>query len=303
MKKLSIAYFGTPYFSARFLEKCLTDTTVNQLTEIKFIVTQPDKPVGRKQILAPSPVKQVAEKFQIPIPNFQTNSKFQIPNFKKIDLALLFAYGQIIQKELLNIPRYGFWCIHPSLLPKYRGPSPIASPLILGDKETGVTLIQLDEKIDHGPIIAQDTLPIGPSDRRPDLEVKLTDLAFGIFKKLVIKLTRSQGNELKFNEQDEQKATYTKMFEKKDGFIPFENLIRHMGGENSPETVYNLFRGLYPWPGVWTVIKISGKEKRLKITDLSLSPKPYTLIPIKVQLESKKEVDFETFKKAYATFR
>ncbi|MFN4212774.1 MAG: methionyl-tRNA formyltransferase, partial [Microgenomates group bacterium] len=152
-RKLKIAYFGSPSFSAYFLEKLLTDKTLP--IEVKLVITQEDKPVGRKQILTPSPVKQIATKYQI------SNIKYQkeIENWKleigKLDLALVLAFGKIIPKELLHQPKYGFWNIHYSLLPKYRGPSPTAYALIAGEKKTGVTIFQMDEEIDHGPIIAQ----------------------------------------------------------------------------------------------------------------------------------------------------
>lgn len=296
MKKLSIAYFGTPYFSALFLEKLLNDPLLP--IEVKLVVTQPDKPVGRKQIMTKSPVKIIAEKFKIPISNFQINSKFQISNFKKIDLALIFAYGHLIPKDMLTLPKFGFWCIHPSLLPKYRGPSPIAYPLMFGDEKTGVTLIQLDEKIDHGPIIAQEEMTIDPNDRRPDLEIKLTDLAFDLFKKTINTLIRNPLMMNTLNEQDHKNASFTKMLKKKDGFVAIENLNSPAGG--SPEIIFNLFRGLYPWPGIWTMVKIKGQEKRLKITDVEY--KDSLLILKKVQLEGKKEVDFATFNKAYKIF-
>ena len=184
--KISLAYFGSPDFSAFFLEKILTDPDLKKAIEVKLVVTQPDRPVGRKQILTETPVKKVAKKYQISNIKYQIdirNLKLEIRNF---DLALIYAFSHIIPKDLLNAPKLGFWNIHPSLLPKYRGPSPIAYPLIFGEKETGVTIIKMDEKIDHGPIIAQEKLKIEESDRRPDLEKKLTDLGFLMFKELIL---------------------------------------------------------------------------------------------------------------------
>src|SRR3989344_8769012 len=190
MKKLKIAYFGTPYFSARLLEKLLTDISIKHLIEIKLVVTQPDQPIGRKRVLTKSPVKTVAEKFAIEVLDFNLKNLLRIEDLKlkitAVDMAFLYAYGGIIPKKIIDLPRLGFWNTHPSLLPKYRGALPIAMPLILGDPETGVTLIKLDEKVDHGPIIAQEKLAISPNDKRPDLENKLTDLAFNLFKKVIL---------------------------------------------------------------------------------------------------------------------
>jgi methionyl-tRNA formyltransferase len=344
--KLAVAYFGTPYVSARFLEKLITDTLINQLIEVKLVVTQPDKPVGRRQILTPTPVKLVARKygifiydnFQFPISNFsdvsvevrskasdQTNFNFQKTNFQfqNIDLALLFAFGQIIPKKLLNLPRYGFLNIHPSLLPKYRGASPLAYPLILGDKKTGVTIIKMDEKMDHGPIVAQEEMPILPADRRPDLEIKLTDLAFEMFKKLISKMYgQPSGLSLQIKPQNHKLATYTRLLKKSDGFIPLTTLKKALNNEplTSEElpkiikdyyqknnlamkqfnnlAIYDLFRGLYPWPGLWTILP---NGKRLKITNLTI--KQFNNLTIEsVQLEGKKEVEFKQFNKAYKIF-
>ena len=127
MNKLKTAYFGTPTFSARLLRQLLDDSSLP--IAIKLVVTRPDKPVGRKQIRTPSPVKRLAMERGIEVEHTIKNTKSRIVDF---DLAILFAYGRIIPKDLLEIPTLGFWNIHPSLLPLYRGPSPIAYPLLLG---------------------------------------------------------------------------------------------------------------------------------------------------------------------------
>ena len=339
MNKIKLAYFGTPNFSAYFLEKLITDSSIKRLIEVKLVVAQPDRPVGRKQILTPSPVKLTAQKhnlkcLEIVDWDLIRNLKLEIRN---LDLALVYAFAKIIPKEILHLPKYGFWNIHPSLLPKYRGPSPIAYPLINGDAKTGVTIIKMDEQIDHGPIIAQEELKILPTDRRSDLESKLTDLAFEMFRKILTgvekeglqtplrpsdserqaaqaglpteALAKVGGNlkqdPSKFNQQNHTQATYTKLLKKSDGFISFENFKFQI--KNSPEKLYDLFRGLYPWPGIWTLLRPARggtsegqTPKRLKITDIDL--KDGKIIIKKVQLEGKKEVNFETFNRAYKVF-
>ena len=228
MKKITLAYFGSPDFSAFFLEKILTDPDLKKVIDVKLVVTQPDKPVGRKQILTETPVKKIAKKYQISNIKYQIdirNLKLDIRNF---DLALIYAFSHIIPKDLLNAPKLGFWNIHPSLLPKYRGPSPIAYPLIFDEKETGVTIIKMDEKIDHGPIIAQEKLKIEDTDRRPDLEKKLTDLGFLMFKKLILNnfntSTSLSINQFQLTPQADQNATYTRLLKREDGFIPLSTL-------------------------------------------------------------------------------
>jgi methionyl-tRNA formyltransferase len=318
MKSLNIVYFGSSYFSANLLEHILIDKELP--VNLKFVVTQPDQKAGRKQILTPTPVKIVANKYKITnnvsfprrresslnIPFKKCNYSLdpllrgddkkislnlEFDAFKNIDLALVYAYGDLIPKKLLTLPKYGFWNIHPSLLPKYRGTSPIATPLINGDKKTGVTIIKMDKEIDHGPIIAQESLVIEDNDKRPDLEKKLTDLGFEMFKKLIMSPYRDE----LFIKQNHKEATYTKKLSKQDGFIEISKLKNQIS-KNSKE-LFNLFRGLTPWPGIWTTLP---NGKRLKIIDINLFDKK--LIIKKIQLEGKKEVDFETFNKAYKVF-
>ncbi|MCL4363999.1 methionyl-tRNA formyltransferase [Patescibacteria group bacterium] len=334
MKKLSLGYFGSNDFSADFLEKILTDKDLLQLVKVEFVVTQPDRKAGRKQTLTPTPVKHIAKKFDLEILELNDleneNLKTKV---SPLDLALVYSYSSIIPTSLLNLPRLGFWGIHPSLLPKYRGTSPMATALINGDHETGITIIKMDDQLDHGPIIDQQSLTIQNSDKRPDLEKKLTNFAFEMFIKLLKKgverlgiptarsdfsspplvastdgkkrETLTSGNknlEVKPlpKEQDHKNATYTKKLTKQDGFIEFDQLKKSIRHEQLPVSdliLFNLFRGLYPWPGIWTILP-SGK--RLKIIDMEL--KQDRIIVKKVQLEGKKEVDFVTFNQAYRIF-
>lgn len=314
MKKIRIAFFGSPDFSARFLEKLIKNTSMNQYIEVKLVVTQPDRPVGRKQILTPTAVKETADKLKKsenvffetiawgPDKRGEAVEKNDV-ELGNIDLALVYAFSAKIPQQLLDLPKYGFWCIHPSLLPKYRGTSPMATALINGDKETGVTIIKMDEKIDHGPIIAQESLTIENTDYRPDLEKNLTDLAFELFKNTIDKLLIAN-YELETTKQNHKEATYTKKLTKQDGFIPFENLkIKNLElNKNLKLKIYNLYRGLYSWPGIWTILP---NGKRLKITEMFLDTSHATHSTLrikKVQLEGKKETNFETFNKAYKIF-
>lgn len=363
MQKLKIAYFGSPSFSATFLEKIINDKDLP--VEICLVVTQPDMPVGRKQIITPTPVKLLAEQYRLPIiystellnSNDQLSmiksqsiindsminqksakiEQLKIENWKlkikECDLALVYAYGEILPKEFLSLPKFGFWNIHPSLLPKYRGASPIAYPLILGNKKTGVSLIQMDEKMDHGPILAQEELEINPEDTRPDLENKLTNLAYEIFKKL-ISTNFNQFQLISTHPQNHNEATYTSILKKSDGFIPLSVIKKMLLNEkitikelpefirtyqikyqqpiplilNTNYLLLNLFRGLSPWPGLWTLLRSdsigttegqahSVFNRRLKILKMEL--KDSNFIITKVQLENKNPVDFKTFNTAY----
>jgi len=289
MKKLTLAYFGTPDFSAQLLEKLIQDKLP---IKIKLVFTQPDKPVGRKQIIIPSPVKIVAEKNNIPVFTKDISFNNLSHSLLNVELGLLYAYGKIIPKAILTQPKFGFWNIHPSLLPKYRGPSPIAFSLIKGEQKTGVTLIQMDEELDHGPIIDQQELIIATNSKRPDLENQLTDLGYQLLKKNLLKLIINRYPP-PTQAQDHSQATYTRLLKKEDGYIKWQTLKQ----PTDPQKIYQLFGGLYPWPGIWTRIRIGGKEKRLKIIDLNYYDGK--LILKTVQLEGKKPVDFKTFSQAY----
>jgi len=191
------------------------------------------------------------------------NLKLKIENS---DLVLVYAYGDLIPKELLELPKYGFINIHPSLLPKYRGPSPIATPLINGDKTTGVTIIKMDEEMDHGPIIgSRKFIRFLNTDYRTDIEKKLTNIAFEMFKKTIPNIDHLQPKP-----QNHELATYTKKLSKNDGFVTFENLKFKI--ENSPEVLYNLFRaylhGLESGPFFAKASK--GRPKDSKSLDMSL---------------------------------
>jgi methionyl-tRNA formyltransferase len=306
MNKVNFAFFGSAYFSAIFLEAIIKDEELKKRLDLKFVVTQPDKPSGRKQVMTPTPVKQIAHKYNFPVYDYglemrksKSGSSYGVlaldkvdqKTFTDLDIVLVYAYGAIISRKVLELPKFGFWNIHPSLLPLYRGTAPMATPLINGDKNTGISIIKMDNKMDHGPIIDQISYTIAKSDKRPYLETKLTNMGMQLFKSKIVEGIEN----IKPKEQDEKKATYTEKLKKDDGFIKFEELKRKI--IESPEKLYNLYRGLYPWPGIWTMLP---NGKRLKITAIEYENK---LLEIrKVQLEGKNEVDFKTFNKAYGFF-
>ena len=368
MHKLKIAYFGTPAFSAQLLEKIINDKDLP--IEIVLVVTQPDKPVGRELTVTSSPVKEIAKKYFLPVWDKDVNGDIDIfstwgingaPTGDKngnigmkrvlecVDLALVFAYGfkQLIPLDLLKAPKMGFVNVHPSLLPKFRGSSPIAFPLMMGDTKTGVSLFVMDEKMDHGPLVAQESLEIALNDVRVDIEKKLTDLGFEMIKKLLHSLTHEPVNSFILKDQNHTLATHAHYMMKDHGYIPFSSLQKALKNEpltfeeipqivrnylvrhpdvsrdlgyninskddvpgldsrlrgndkmnDSARIIYNFWRGISPWPGMWTEVSVNGQERRLKIVKLELDNFK-TLKLISVQLEGKKEVDFPTFQKAY----
>ena len=292
MTIMKLVYFGTPQFSADFLEKILTDPDLKDL-EVTLVVTQPDKPVGRKQIITPSPVKVLAQSHGL-----QVITALPDPDsdpyraLTEADVALVYAYGRIIPAHILALPKLGFWNIHPSLLPKYRGASPTAYPLLNGDTTTGVTLMQMDEKMDHGAIIAQEEYEIGPNEKRPDLERELTKMGFEMFKHVILTQSEAAGKNLGVPpaQQDHSQATFTKLLKKDDGFVELSDIYNALEGNGA--SIHNKFRAFFPWPGIWTLRPAQGKQQRMKITDCSLVEGK--LVINKVQFEGKNEIVFDT---------
>lgn len=317
---MKIAFIGTPYFAATFLQKLSSSASEIGL-EIAVVLTQPDQPQGRKKVLTPSLVKVMAQSLDIPV----ITRLSDLTNYP-VDLALLFAYGELIPQRILDFPQYGFWNIHPSLLPAYRGASPITYPVLLGDTITGVTLMQMDADLDHGPILAQEPSPINNSVTRKELESTLTELAFAMFK-----TTFSSFQALKnvpCQPQIHAHATFTRLLTKDDGYIPYLTLNKALNGEiitenDLPEivrgfyeknsdvidmptqfqaasVVYNAYRALIEWPGLWTLVTIHDQPKRLKL--LSLHQTDTTIVIDQVQLEGKNPVTFAEFNRAYQCF-
>lgn len=207
----------------------------------------------------------------------------------KPDLVIVASYGKIIPKKILEIPKYGCLNIHPSLLPKYRGPSPIQTTILNGDKKTGVTIILMDEKIDHGPILSQQEQKI-PSLKitYPELSQELAKLGAKLLIQTIPKWIKG---EIKPKPQDESKATHTKILKREDGKIDWSKPDREIERQ---------IRAFNPWPGSFTFIKHKNKTLRIKVLEANL--KDNKLIVKKLQPEGKKPMTFEEFKRGYHGF-
>ncbi len=320
MKKLRLAYLGSPELSAQFLEKLLISPELSDTVSVDLVVTQSDKPVGRKQTVVPSPVKKVAQTHRLLVKDGRINELAKF--FNDIDLGLIYFYGQIIPKNILDLPRFGFWNIHFSKLPLYRGPTPATFSLVMGDKNTAVSLVQTDEKLDRGELVAQQTVKINSTETRIELEKRLHDLSFNLFRQ---KLSDLLENRVKTASQKHEAATYTRFPNKNDGFIPYSVLKQALQGKKADfipsiiddfckknkikyhsnslaETIFDLYRGLSPWPGIWTLVQPTrlDEARRLKITNMVKNND--RIILKTVQLEGKKEVDYATFQRAYELF-
>ncbi|MBU4601071.1 methionyl-tRNA formyltransferase, partial [Patescibacteria group bacterium] len=210
-KKIQTIFIGTPDFAVPSLKALVKD----DYFDVAGVITQPDKPVGRKQILTPPPVKAEAEKYRIPVFQPQRISNFKFP-ISHIDLIVISAYAQLIPKEILSIPKYGCINVHGSLLPKYRGAAVIQAPILNNDKKTGVTVMKMDAGLDTGPILSQAKIAIRQTDNSGILYDKLSAIGAGL---LIKTLKKYINGEIKPMPQDEKKASYVGVLKKKDGKI------------------------------------------------------------------------------------
>lgn len=245
---MKIIFFGTQTFATTILEALLAEP----LFEVSAVITQPDRPAGRSQQPQKSPVKLLAEKHGFKIEQPQSLKNYTL-DANRYTLGITAQYGGLIPKHILEAPKYGILNIHTSLLPKYRGASPIQSAIMNGETETGVTIMKMDEGLDTGPILLQKKLALGPDDTYPEVEMKLAKLGAAALLEAVPKYL---GNELKPVPQDEAQATHCRQLTRDDGQIDWQGPARE---------IYNQYRGLTPWPGVWTM----WGEKRLKMLRLS----------------------------------
>ncbi len=241
-----VIFAGTTEFGIPALEM------LKKEYELVAVITQPDKPVGRKKTLTPPPVKEWAMKNNIPVlqPAKILEAAAQISALAP-DVMVVAAYGQIIPKSVLDIPKRGSINLHASLLPKYRGASPIQTALLNDEKETGVTVIQMDEKMDHGPIISSLSIPIDESDIYLTLHAKLADAAAVILAKT---LPQWLSNEIQGQEQNHEQATYTKLLTREDSRIDWTKPARQ---------ITQMIKALNPEPGTWTTLE----KKSVKILE------------------------------------
>ena len=236
-KQPKIIFIGTSSFAVPALENLIEDNR-----QVVLVVTAQDKPAGRKNKLTPSPIKEIALKYNLNILQPEKISQAKT-------VIIVASYGQIIPKEILALPKKGALNLHPSLLPKYRGPSPIQSAILNNDQITGITIIQMDEKMDHGPIIAQQESEIKSDDTYQILENKLAEQSADL---LIEILPRYLKIKIKPQLQDENKVSYTKILTRDDGKINWDK---------SAQEIERKIRAFYPWPGAWTEFN----NKRTKI--------------------------------------
>jgi len=241
----AIIFLGTSEFAVPFLQ-----VLVGRGFKPVLVVTQPDEPSGRSQKLQSPPVKIQADILKLKVAQPRNSEELKkVFNNNPADICVLVAYGRIIPAEILNKIKLGFINVHPSLLPKYRGSSPVQSAIFNGDKETGITIMLLDPKTDHGPILAEQKVAILPNDNNQTLHQRLADNGTDF---LIQTLQKYLSGEITTRPQDHSRAIYTKIIKRADGRLDWSR---------SADDLERQFRAFYPWPGVFTY----WGNKRLKI--------------------------------------
>lgn len=296
-------FMGTPDFSVPVLE-----AMVNAGHQIAGVVTQPDKPKGRGKAVAFSPVKEAALKYGLPI--YQP-VKVRDPEFVKVlrklapEVIVVVAFGQILSREILELPRYGCVNVHASLLPMYRGASPIQHVILNGEKETGVTTMMMDTGIDTGDMLLKTVIPIDEKETGGSLHDKLAKAGGPLLIETLDQLSR--GTAVRIPQEGE--TCYAGMLTKAMGRMDFTR---------SAEELERQVRGLYPWPGAYT--SVNGKTLkvfRASVSDEESGREPGRVVQIaekgfcvqtgkgllqieEVQLEGKKRMEAEAFLRGYS---
>ncbi len=289
--------------STEHARMCASAIFADPRFHVTGVITPTPKPSGRKKIVQPNPLHSFAVAHDRPLVIVETklNQEFQERlqrMIKRPDILLVVDFGYIVPDWMLSWPTNAPVNVHPSDLPKYRGSSPGQFAIAFGEKESAVTVMVMDSKLDHGPIITKVPFTIDPAWLVKDyyqhaftlMREKLSSILFDFVQ-----------NPSKVEPQPDESPTHTaRMLKREDGFIPFETLkalltnqtspepipfLLHFGQESTPQSLYNMYRGFHPWPGLWTRVLIENEEKRLKLLKLSYDGKKLSLTT--VQLEGK----------------
>lgn len=296
-KKYKIIFMGTPDFAVPGLKAIYQDSRF----EVVGVVTQKDKPVGRKQELLPTPVKKIALEFNLPVlqPNRLKNIADKLKRLAP-DFIVVIAYGQILNEEVLNIPKVACINVHASLLPKYRGSACLQAPILNGDRETGVTIMLMDKGLDRGDILRQEKINLDGTETLEIVHDKLTELGASILGDTLINFADGKITPTK---QDEGLTSYVKIIDKKDGQIDWNS---------DAKVIERKIRAFTPWPGTFTyldgklvkIIKARVIENNSSTVvgqifsenkELLVKCGQNALLILELQLEGKKATDSKSF--------
>ena len=305
MQKTKIIFIGTAEFGLPAFEGLTRDENF----EIVLVITQPDKPIGRKQVVTSSPIKIAAEKKDITIlqPEHIIDIKEKI-SLLKPDVIIVAAYAQLIPEEILNLPKHGCLNLHASLLPKYRGSAIIQAAILNGDEKTGLTIIKMDKGLDTGPILAQTAINIDNNDTAETLYDKLSAMGADFMLETVKKYLAGK---ITPKIQDSSQASYVKEITKSDGLINW----------SKPATdIEKFIRAMNSWPMAWTwqdgkqIKIISAQNQPIEINSykpgktfkynngLAVQCGKDALIIKKLQLEGKNALESEEFLRGHKDF-
>jgi methionyl-tRNA formyltransferase len=265
-------FFGTPDIAVSALD------ALSEIATVVAVVCQPDRPAGRGLELKAPAVKARALALGLEVTQ---PTKVRTPEFAawlaslEADVALVMAYGRILPKGVLDAPKKGCMNLHASLLPKYRGAAPITWAVVDGETESGVSLMQMDEGMDTGPVFSQHRVPLGPDMSAGELSSALAACAADVVR---TDLARAVAGELHATPQDESRATHARMLDKADGKIDFEKTAK---------AVHDHVRGMTPWPGAFTTLG----GKLFKVLETRLLEVPAGGAPGTVVMASKSGVE------------
>jgi methionyl-tRNA formyltransferase len=269
---LQTAFFGTPNFAVPILQRLM------DVTHVRVVVTQSPKPVGKNLQLQLSPIHKLALDHAIPV---LSPLKIKDTDFRStllsnnVDLAVVAAYGKILPAWILEWPRMNAVNVHGSLLPKYRGASPIAAAILHGEAISGITYMQMNVAMDEGPMLEKYQVSLAKDETMESLATKLSLLAATTLPDFLRQY--AEGSMLA-KPQDDSEATYTHLLTKEDGRIDFST---------PPIDLERRIRAFYPWPGVWGIFR----DKRVKLLPNNI-----------VQMEGKKATGLSDFKRGYPEF-
>lgn len=320
---MKIVFFGTPDYVLPILETLHKKFKERHESPISAVVTQRPKPSGRNKLLKYSMIDQWAhdrdkQKFY--------NSVELVENNIEADIGILAAYGEIIPQSVIDHFPYGILNVHPSLLPELRGASPVQATLATGKDKAGVSIIRMDNELDHGPIVSQFTEEIRKSDTTESLRDRLFLRSADVLASLIPAYIDGR---VKLKKQDHKKATFATTINKSDAFIDPAALDATINGNShekdwiipfiknyettySPRAIYNFIRAMNPWPIAWTEVKLKSDQNsmRLKLLkahlekqDIEGSKKPTDILILdEVQLEGKNPVTWKQFAEAYPDY-
>lgn len=316
-EEIRIVYFGTPDHSALLLDKLINsfETSLafigtDQQPKFKFVIqaviTSKDILSGKTKVITPTHVALTAQKYNIPVIKADKLDAEFIKNHLSLldsDIFLVASFGKLIPQSLLAIPRLGSLNVHPSLLPKYRGASPIQNAILKGDKISGITIIKMNQMLDQGPIVYQEKFSLSENDTFDSLSKKMFLKAGDILIRI---LSDFVSGTLKIIPQDDSLATFCQEIKKEDGYFDIEN-------PPAPEQLDRMIRAYYPWPTAWT----KWKEKIVKLLPNrhptpgvgsmgsrkdSLDSSVHWDDNILIQMEGKNVTDLKSFLNGYPDF-